>query len=281
MEPSVGLIGLGLLGSAMASRLSAAGFRVIGLDPKWSEGLAIDRAASPSEVFERSDRVLLSLPTSAIAQEVLAQAEPALRSNHLVIDTTTGAPDEMVAMARGLRARDADYLEANVAGSSAGMREGVATLFVGGSASSCARAQDILDSLTNRGVHLGEVGAASRFKLVHNLILGLNRAALAEGLSFATAMGFDREVALEALRGTAADSEAMGAKGLRMATRSYVPLQARLSQHLKDVGLMLGQAQGCGASVPLTETHRALLEVAQSRGFGAADNSAIIEAYLD
>ena len=122
MEPSVGLIGLGLLGSAMASRLSAAGFRVIGLDPKWSEGLAIDRAASPSEVFERSDRVLLSLPTSAIAQEVLAQAEPALRSNHLVIDTTTGAPDEMVAMARGLRARDADYLEANVAGSSAGMR---------------------------------------------------------------------------------------------------------------------------------------------------------------
>ncbi len=111
-------------------------------------------------------------------------------------------------------------------------------------------------------------------KLVTNLVLGLNRAALAEGLAFAEATGVDPRAALEVLRGSAAYSRQMDAKGEKMLAGEYAPV-ARLSQHLKDVQLMLASAAASGLELPLSRTHRELLERAESAGWGNLDNSAI------
>ena len=111
-------------------------------------------------------------------------------------------------------------------------------------------------------------------KLVTNLVLGLNRAALAEGLAFAEAAGVDPQAALEVLRGSAAYSRQMDTKGDTMLTGDYAPV-ARLSQHLKDVRLMLALADRTGLSLPLSNTHRELLERAEDLGLGELDNSAI------
>ena len=112
-------------------------------------------------------------------------------------------------------------------------------------------------------------------KLVTNLVLGLNRAALAEGLAFGRALGLPGEQTLAILRESMAYSRIMDAKGQKMLRRNFKP-QARLSQHLKDVRLMLSAAAVAGARLPLSETHRRLLERAESAGFGHLDNSAII-----
>ena len=122
------------------------------------------------------------------------------------------------------------------------------------------------------------VGAASRFKLVHNLILGLNRAALAEGLAFAEALGFDASDSLSILRETPATSAALEAKGEKMAKRDFNPPQARLSQHLKDVRLIRQLAEEIGAATPLSDAHQTLLKRAEALGLGESDNSAVIEA---
>ena len=114
-------------------------------------------------------------------------------------------------------------------------------------------------------------------KLVSNLVLGLNRAALAEGLVFAQVLGLEAEAAL-ALIGTMAYSRIMDTKGRKMIEGDF-RVQARLSQHLKDIRLILDAAAAAGQALPLTEIHRQLLEVAEAAGFGEADNSAIIRAF--
>jgi 3-hydroxyisobutyrate dehydrogenase-like beta-hydroxyacid dehydrogenase len=132
--------------------------------------------------------------------------------------------------------------------------------------------------LAAKRFHVGPVGAASRFKLVHNLILGLNRAALAEGLAFAEMLGFDAADAVEILRDTPATSGALVAKGGKMANADYEPPQARLAQHLKDVRLIRQLADAAGANTPLSAVHQSLLERAEALGLGDADNAAVIEA---
>ena len=99
-------------------------------------------------------------------------------------------------------------------------------------------------------------------KLVSNLVLGLNRAALAEGLVFAEAIGLDAEAALEVLMGSMSYSRIMDTKGRKMIEGDF-RTQARLSQHLKDVRLILEAAAEAGQALPLTEVHRRLLEAAE------------------
>lgn len=111
-----------------------------------------------------------------------------------------------------------------------------------------------------------------------NLVLGLNRAVLAEGISFAKSSGIDAALALEILKAGPAYSKAMDVKGKKMLSGDFAP-EARLSQHLKDVGLILEQARKQGRSLPLSELHRTLLEKAEAAGYGAADNSAILKAW--
>ena len=124
--------------------------------------------------------------------------------------------------------------------------------------------------------YVGPCGSAAKMKLITNLVLGLNRAALAEGLAFAEALGVSPADALEVLIPSNAYSKAMDVKGRKLVERDF-SVQARLLQHLKDVRLMLQQAAAVGMELPLTDTHRRLLEQAESAGLGDLDNSAIIE----
>ncbi len=280
----VGLIGVGLLGTAIAERLLEHGHAVLGFDGDASRREQLSKlhgrvATSASDVFRECQTILLSLPDSGIAAQVLEECQSVFQDNPIVIDTTTGDPDEMAAAAERLRGLGVNYVEATVAGSSRQLRAGTATLFVGGDEESIASVQPLLDVLSRAWVFLGPAGSASRFKLVHNLLLGLHRAVLAEGLCFAESLGFPPATALEILKETPAMSAVMETKGAKMVCRDWQP-EARLSQHLKDVRLILALAEQSGINTPLSRVHRELLELAEQLGFGDADNSAILEAYL-
>jgi len=170
------------------------------------------------------------------------------------------------------------YLDAPISGSSEQTRRGEATAIVGGPQEAFAACRDLFDCCVQQTIYAGPCGSGSRMKLVSNLVLGLNRAALAEGLVFARALGIDLEAALQVLIGSMAYSRIMDTKGRKMVENDF-RTQARLSQHLKDIRLILQAAAVAGQDLPLTETHRRLLEAAEAAGFGEADNSAIIRAF--
>lgn len=276
----IGLIGVGLVGTALAERLLDSGFQVLGFDP---DGNALtrlkeaggDAADSARAVTAQCQRVVLSLPHSGIVAQVIEEIELA---GKLIIDTSTGDPDTTVTIGDTVAKRGARYLDATIGGSSQQMRERDVIVLCGGAADAFAECLPIFDTFAKRTFYLGPVGSGSRMKLVLNLVLGLNRAVLAEGLGYAAASGIDMSKALEVLKAGPAYSRAMDIKGEKM-IRGDFSLQARLSQHLKDVRLILETGAHSGATLPLSSAHRQLLEELESAGFGGVDNSAIIRAF--
>jgi len=276
-EP-IGLIGTGLMGAAIAERLLGAGLRVLAwdVDAGRLQACAADAAEGASAVARRCGRIVLSLPDSRVVEDVIAEISPSGRRGGVILDTSTGRPEDAVRFASGLRECGVDYLDATISGSSEQLRRGQALAMVGGDAAAQARCGDIFAALGGPMVAVGDSGAAARMKLVTNLVLGLNRAALAEGLALAESLGLDAERTAVILKASAAYSRIMDSKADKMVRREFTPV-ARLSQHLKDVELMLEAGESAGLDLPLTEAHRAILGRAVAAGFGDHDNSAIIE----
>jgi len=280
---TIGLVGVGLLGAAMAARLLSHGFQVKGFDVNASRlevltGLGGKAAGSSGEVITSCRRVILSLPDSAAVQTVIEEATPHLRAGQIIIDTTTGAPAAAEVTGRKLAAQGVAYLDAAICGNSEELLRGDVVVVAGGPATAFEACQDVFGTFARRSWRVGDWGAGLKMKLTTNLVLGLHRAVLAEGLTFAEALGLDPELALEVLRGTSSYSYVMDLKGQKMLKRDFTP-QARLSQHLKDVQLMLEAGRKAGAKMPLSELHRELLAQAEAAGLGALDNSAIIEVF--
>ena len=271
MSDTIGILGLGLIGSAVAARLNAADYKIVGFDPAVPKMQGVTSVCSPNEVFSRSEFVILCLPDGNYVQAVIDEVQSIIHERHLIINTTTGDANRP----------HAQMIEATIGGSSALLRDGAAPLFLGGYKAQISCAQPILDILSSRSFHLGDFGAGAKFKLIHNMAIGLNRAVAAETLCFAEALGFDLNQSLDILLQSPASSTAMAAKGQRMIEAEYQPPHARLAQHLKDVRLILAAAEETSIKVPLTQLHEELLSRAELRGFGNADNAAIIEAYRE
>jgi 3-hydroxyisobutyrate dehydrogenase-like beta-hydroxyacid dehydrogenase len=282
---TIGLIGIGLLGSALAERFLRAGFAVAGHDVRAEARQHLDEmggqgCSSTGEVAQRSARIVLCLPDSDAVRTVLTELKEELTTRHIFIDTTTGDPDVMARTGGDFRDRDIAYVDAGVLGSSEQVRSGEAIVMAGGEARIIEDNSHLFRCFCKQWYHVGSSGAGARMKLVVNLVLGLNRAVLAEGLAFAGAVGLEPALALEILRCGVAYSRVMDTKGSKMLAGDYRP-QARLAQHLKDVRLILEQAGRAGARVPLSETHRTLLERAVELGSGEEDNSAVLRVYLE
>ena len=281
-QNTIGLIGVGLVGTALAERLLAAGCNVIGFDLNQDslrnlQAVGGQPATNASAVFATASTIFLSLPTSAIASQLLAEVSD-LIPQKTIIDTTTGEPAETQEIGQSLAARGARYLDATIAGSSAQVRSAEAIVMVGGDANTVADCRHLLDTFSARVFHVGSWGAGARTKLVVNLVLGLHRAVLAEALCFAERTGVDPQLALEILRAGPAYSRVMDTKAKKMLDGDFEP-QARLSQHLKDVRLILASGSVHQAQLPLSSLHLQLLEHLDREGFGALDNSAIIKAF--
>jgi 2-hydroxy-3-oxopropionate reductase len=274
----IGLIGLGLMGTALTERLLEHGYRVAVWNRTREKAAPVvaQGAQWSDNPLATCDRVIISLYTTEVVEAVLAELDAGLHDGQILLDTTTGEPRQTAALGARLAARGVRYLDAPISGSSEQTRRGEATVIVGGDRTVFEACADLWRVMGAKVFHVGLCGSAARMKLISNLVLGLNRAVLAEGLAFAEAIGVSPAAALEVMSGSNAYSRAMDVKGRKMVERDF-SVQARLSQHLKDVHLMLDAAAGAGLSLPLTETHRRLMEQAEAAGFGEQDNSSIIE----
>jgi 3-hydroxyisobutyrate dehydrogenase-like beta-hydroxyacid dehydrogenase len=279
----IGIVGLGLVGRAIAQRLLQAGHAVIGFDlqePARTALLALGGAAAASaqEVGQRASCVLLAVFETKDVLQVLDGAGALLAPGHrvrTVIDCSTGDPHLLQALAQRLAARDIAFVEAPLSGSSQQIAGGEATQLLGGDASAIEACASVLDAITPQRIHVGPAGMAARAKLATNLVLGLNRAALAEGMVFAERIGIAPATFLQLVLATPARSAAAEVKGPLMVAGTFEP-QSRIRQHLKDVDLMLQTAGQCGQALPLTEAHAQLMRDAIAAGDGDLDNAAIL-----
>jgi 3-hydroxyisobutyrate dehydrogenase-like beta-hydroxyacid dehydrogenase len=282
-DRTIGIVGLGLVGRAIAQRLIGAGWAVVGFDLQDAARAALaalggEALAGAQEVGRRAACVLLAVFETNDVLRVVEGAGGLLAPGHCVqtvIDCSTGDPQLLQALAQRLAARDVAFVEAPLSGSSQQIAAGAATQLLGGEAAAIAACDSVLDAITPTRVHVGPAGMAARAKLATNLVLGLNRAALAEGMVFAETLGIAPATFLQLVLATPARSAAAEIKGPLMVAGAFEP-QSRIRQHLKDVNLMLQTAQQSGQALPLTEAHAQLMRDAIAAGDGDLDNAAIL-----
>ncbi|HMJ27427.1 MAG TPA: NAD(P)-dependent oxidoreductase [Xanthobacteraceae bacterium] len=280
----VGVIGIGLLGQAFVHRLRGAGFEVVGfdVDPAKTTKLADlggHTALSVADLARRCDPIVLAVfSTDQVEAVVESELLPALGegSGKIVLCASTCDPERIAALGQRVATRGLRLLETPVSGASGQVSRGEGVGLIGGDPHVVAAVEPVLRAMFPTYFHIGEIGDGGRAKLAVNLILGLNRLAVAEGLVFAERLGLDPEAFLKVARSSAAYSQVMDIKGAKM-IRGEFAAEGRISQHLKDVHLMLEQAERVKQQLPLLEIHADVLEACVRHGEADLDNSAVIK----
>ncbi len=278
----VGLVGLGLVGKALHRRLQNACIPCVGFDLSQpaiqafkSEGG--ECASTLKELASKTTTLLLAVYDTEDVKNVIAQSQlqAAECTVKVIVDCSTGDPLKLALIADELNKMAIALIEAPLSGSSQQIAAGEATMLLGGDAKAIQEAKTLLAAISEKRHHIGSAGMGAKAKLASNLILGLNRAALAEGLVFAETLGLDAQAFLNVVLNSPAKSDAALVKGPQMIANDFAP-RSRIRQHLKDLDIMLTHAQAAGQTLPFTETHAKLLRAAVAQGDGDLDNAAII-----
>jgi 3-hydroxyisobutyrate dehydrogenase-like beta-hydroxyacid dehydrogenase len=281
-DAPIGVIGLGLMGAAFAARLIDAGQAAVGFDIDRSRCDALkamggEVGGSVRNVGERCPTIVIAVYNAQQVEALLDELEGDGRNAPLLICTTTCAPDEIIAIAAHAARAGLAFVEAPVSGTSTEARDGTATALLAGEANAIEAAQSVLAILCPKRLYVRRIGDASRTKLAINLILQINRTALAEGIVFAESLGLDATAFLDAARQSAAYSSVIDIKGAKMLARDFTP-QSRIAQSVKDSELILREAKERNLHLPMTSVQMALLRAAIALEGPDCDSAAIIAA---
>jgi 2-hydroxy-3-oxopropionate reductase len=279
----IGFIGLGLMGSVLTKNLLSAGFPMRGYDIKPDRvadfvSAGGTAATSPADAANGAAVVITSLMSSDIVRQVVVGQNGALSSmqpDTVLMDMSTVHPLSSISLAQELRPQGVWMLDAAVSGSSAQAISKDIVLLVGGDVSIFERCRPIFQALSRNAYYMGANGAGARTKLVVNMALGLNRLVLAETLMFGLRQGIDGIRLLDVLRDCPSYSRAMDMTGKRMVEGRFDP-ESTLSQHRKDVELMLDVGHAAGVPLFLSNHHREVMIAGETAGYGQCDTAALI-----
>jgi 2-hydroxy-3-oxopropionate reductase len=283
---AVGIVGVGLLGSAVAEVLLRAGYGVIGYDvlPERVAALAAlggRRAGSAAEAAKSAGPVFTILPTLDSVEEAITGPKGVLEgagADTTIIQMSTISPDLAVRMGEATRARGVAFLDAPVSGTSSMVARRDCVVTVGSERAAFQGCLPVLEALARRVFYVGPCGMGSYLKLVTNLVMGLNGVVLAEGLTLARRAGLDPTQTLEILSQGAAASKILDVRGPLMIEGRFDPLM-KIDLFLKDIRLMLEAAQHLRVPLPLTGMMQQLYTAACAGGQAKEDLSGIIRLY--
>lgn len=286
--PALGFAGIGLMGLPMCRRLLAAGYplTVWNRSPhKCAELVAAGArlAASPAELSQYSDMVLLCLAdTSVVRQVVFGEQGVAAGARHgqLLVDLSSLEPSATRAMAAELAARcGMAWLDAPVSGGTAGATAGSLAIMVGGAAQDLARARPVLMQLGQRVTHMGAVGAGQVTKACNQMIVACNALVIAEVVALAERSGVDASLIAEALAGGFADSKPLQILAPQMAASEFEPVKWHVRTLLKDLDGAVKLSHEQGSAAPISGLAAQLMRLHGSQGCLEKDPATLVELY--
>ena len=280
---TVGVVGLGLLGHAVATRLRGAGHAVVGYDivPACVERLVATggtAAKSAAEVAAGAEVVCTLLPSLGAVEAAILGADGVVagaRPGQPICQMSTISPTLTERLARETAARGLVFLDCPISGTSGMVARGNGVIFVGGERSAYERWRPLLESILPSAVHVGTAGQAMLLKLVANLLVALNSASVAEALTMAQRGGLDPQMVLDVLKTGAGTSRMLDVRGPMMVAGEF-PAQMKLELFMKDLHLIQEAAGSVGARLPLTDVAERLYAAAQAAGHGGEDLAVVI-----
>lgn len=287
MSVTVGVIGLGAMGSAIAIRLTQAGFDVIGIDLHERNMAELEdhggrRAATPRAMAEEADFILTSLPSAEAFHEVTTGQTgiaAAGRPGITVIDTCTLAVDDKAEAARRLDDSDITLLDCTVSGSRATCLAGDLATFASGDKAAYERAADVFAAFANPLHWMGEFGNASRIKYVLNYLVCINNAASAEALAYATKMGLDPHQVYDLVNTSVARSRIWELRAKMMVDGDYTTSRGTYNISRKDAKIIGAIAQEIESPAPVFNAALQQHYAAMAQGYSNMDTASLYEIY--
>jgi 3-hydroxyisobutyrate dehydrogenase-like beta-hydroxyacid dehydrogenase len=276
---NVGVIGVGIMGGAMAANLARAGHRTLGYDTDelkvealGAEG--VTPAGSVGEVATSSEVVILSLPSTSALREVIDQLVSSRSNGFLCIEAGTFPIEDKVDARDRLAAVGIDLLDAPMSGTGLQARDATLVVFGSGSRQGYESAIPVFEAIGRSSHYLGEFGNGSKMKYIANLLVTVHNLVTAEAHALGIAAGMDPALVQEVMEDGVGSSKIFEIRGPMMVADEYPPA-ARLDIILKDATLISAYARSVGAPTPLLEAALEVYRDASAEGLGDLDAAAL------
>ena len=286
---SVGVIGLGVMGHAIATRLLDRLGRLDVTD--LCRAAADDLVAGGAEfhdtaagVAAQTEVVVLSLNTAPIVEQVVFGAGGVLAGwasrgrAGLIIDMSSIAPDRTREFAAQVAEQGGAWVDAPLSGGAPGARAGRLSLMVGGVEPAVARARTVLDYVATRVTHVGGSGGGQFVKLINQVLVGIEFSALAEAAAMTRAAGLAPDAVLAALTGGRADSALFQEFFVKFADIDLTPT-GNIANMVKDLGTAVAAARSAGLTLTVTDAVLAQNEALVAQGYAQGDNANLMRLY--
>lgn len=282
MSRRVGIVGLGVMGSAMAQHLVDDGFEVCGYD------IVADRvrklvdlggrgADSVAEVVAHADLVLLSLPSVEALHQVAGELASAATSadDLLVLEMGTLPLEAKEEARRRLAGAGIELMDVPVSGTGIQAADATLVIMASGSEEGYARSLPVFEVIGSKSHHLGAFGTGSVMKYIANLLVAVHNLATAEAHALGIAAGLDPAVVQEVMSDGVGASKILDIRGPMMVDDEYRPPSARLEIILKDARIIRDYAETVGAPTPLLNAVIPVYEQSAAAGLGDLDAAAL------
>ena len=284
MHPTVGFIGLGLMGRPMAKNLLKAGYPLV-VHSRGSEPVddvvahGAEKGTSPADVARRATRIITMLPDSPDVERVLEGPDgvlSAVQPGTIIIDCSSIAPAAARQLAERARSAGATMLDAPVSGGEIGAVSGTLSIMVGGNQAAFDEVKPILDVMGNpeKVIRVGGEGAGQITKVCNQMVIGGTLAVVSEAFSLARHAGVDPAKVREALLGGFAASRVLEVHGERILNENYVP-GFRASLYAKDMRIAAQTLADTNTAAPVSAVVQELVAALVARGRGDMDYSAL------
>jgi len=283
---NISVIGLGLMGNAIATRLIKAGYQVRGFDivKKQMQDLlpmGLKPVQSSKEAAKGADLIMLSLPTwNSLLEAVEGKGGivEGVQRGQIVMDISTSPPWESKALGERLAKKGIEWVDAPISGSAAQTRMGNMVFMLGGKKSIFEKVKPVLDRIAKKTVYVGKGGDGAALKLVVNHILFLNQAAAIEGLVLGLKAGLNPDVMFTVITSGAASSDLLIARGKDMINGNFSP-KGQVAVAIKDLALSLETAKQLGVVLPVGALYQQLLLKAHYNGWDREDATSVMKIY--
>src|SRR5450759_1679620 len=259
MIQTVGVIGMGNMGGAMAANLLTAGFQVVGCDPSAIACRHVKEAGSeivltPREVAARTDVIILSLPSAAALDAVVTGPEGLVASGcsgTVVIETSTLSLDNKRKALDALAHAGQILLDAPVSGTGEQARNGDLVVFASGDVTAYEKSLAALQAISRRQIYVGVFENGSQIKFIANHLVTIHNVAAGEEFALAIKAGLDPQLVYDALQDSAGSSRMFQVRGPQMVRGRYDEPTATIRIHLKDLCIIGRFAADVGMPLPL------------------------------
>jgi 3-hydroxyisobutyrate dehydrogenase-like beta-hydroxyacid dehydrogenase len=279
-QQTVGMIGLGIMGSAMSCNLIRAGVRVVGFDVAPRARAAHKRAGgiaakSPRDVAKRADIIITSLPSAHALAAVAAELAKSAKRGIVVVETST-LPIEVKTAARdALSKRGVTLLDCPLSGTGAQARAKDLLIYVSGERAAYAKIAPVLPGFTSAAYYVGPFGDGSRMKFVANLLVAIHNVAAAEAMVLGMKAGLDPAMILKVVAGGAGGSRMFQVRGPMMVKGDYSEATMKNEVWQKDMTIIGDFARDLDCPTPLFAASAPIYNAAMAMGLGKEDTGAV------